>query len=112
MVINLDNIKYIFQIPLQWYKRVHNACFKTYGEDYVRIDATDDGTNIISLDTERLDETIEEKIDEKISELGDVKSVDGHTPDEDGNVSFGLEANKYVTTDEDGHLTTNDLSAV
>lgn len=112
MVINLDNIKYIFQIPLQWYKKVHNACFKSYGEDYVKIDATDDGTNIISLDTERLDETIEEKIDEKISELGEVKSVDGHTPDESGDVSFGLDANKYVITDSDGHLSTTDALSV
>ena len=40
---------------------------------------------------------------------GYAKSVDGHTPDATGAVSFGLTANKFVKTDASGHLsTTND----
>ena len=37
-----------------------------------------------------------------------VTSVDGHGPNEDGEVSFNLAGNKFVKTDSNGHLTTSD----
>jgi len=36
---------------------------------------------------------------------GSVNSVDGHSPDENGAVSFGLTSCRVVTTDSNGHLT-------
>ncbi len=35
---------------------------------------------------------------------GTVKSVDGHSPDSDGAVSFGLASGRIVMTDSSGHL--------
>ena len=35
-----------------------------------------------------------------------VQTVDGHSPDGNGAVSFGLAASKWVKTDSSGHLTT------
>ena len=45
--------------------------------------------------------------------LGYVKSVDGHTPNGNGAVSFGLTANKWLKSDANGHIvTTNDTPAI
>ena len=43
---------------------------------------------------------------------GVVKSVDGHNPDNNGAVSFGLTVSKFVKTDSNGHLTTTNDNVI
>lgn len=101
-LVNLDNIKYIFQIPLEWFQRVHNASFNSYGEDFIVVTNEDSGINKIGID----EQDFAAKVEQYAS--GKVKTVDGHEPDDNGNVSFDLDANKVVVTDDAGHLTTTD----
>lgn len=101
--VNLGNIKYIFQIPLDWFKRAHNACFNSFGEDFIVVDHQDDGTNKIGINEQDFASKVEQYAG------GKVKTVDGHEPDESGDVSFGLVTNKVVVTDGAGHLTTTDV---
>ncbi len=30
-----DNIKYIFQIPLAWFKKIHDRVFNAYGTNFI-----------------------------------------------------------------------------
>ena len=47
MTFNWDNIKYLFQIPVEWFKAVHNRIFKAYGTNFIIVkDGSDDGMNI------------------------------------------------------------------
>ena len=37
MNINWDDIQYIFQLPLQWFKTISNKVFKAYGTNFLTI---------------------------------------------------------------------------
>lgn len=99
MSINWDGIKYFFQIPLEWFRKINNRVFNAYGANFITVNEGTYGGMEIGVDADAF-----------VEQMGDVvKSVDGHSPDSDGAVSFNLNADKYVKTDANGNLaTTND----
>lgn len=102
MIVNLDSIKYIFQIPLEWYKKAHNACFKSFGEEFIVVTPQDNGANKIGIDEPSFAAAVEKYAQ------GKVKTVDGHEPDDDGDIDFNLESEKWLKADEDGHISYSD----
>lgn len=55
----LDNIKYIFQIPLVWFRRVAAFCFKSYGGNLIKITRDKDGAAAFDVDEEELKGAVE-----------------------------------------------------
>lgn len=41
--MNWDTIRYIFQIPLGWYKSIHDKVFNAYGTNFIKVRDGDDG---------------------------------------------------------------------
>ena len=103
--MNWDSIKYIFQIPLSWFKSIHNRVFKSYGTDFLTVKEGQYGGLEIGVNNEQFDSRVA-SIASTVTPSNVVKSVDGHNPDNNGAVSFGLTGSKYVKTDSNGHLTT------
>ena len=52
--MNLEGIRYIFQIPLAWFKRVGAFVFNTYGGNLIQIDRNLDGSAQIYVDPDEL----------------------------------------------------------
>lgn len=52
--MNLDGIKYIFQIPLVWFKRVGEFVFRSYGGNLVQIRRDRNGAAEIFVDPDEL----------------------------------------------------------
>ena len=50
MTINWDNIKYLFQLPLEWFKSIHNKVFKAYGTNFIVVRDGDNGAMKIDID--------------------------------------------------------------
>ena len=48
MTFNWDNIKYLFQIPVEWFRVIHNKVFKAYGTNFIEVkeDDSDGGLHI------------------------------------------------------------------
>lgn len=118
-MVNFDSIKYLFEIPLGWYRKVHRACFESIGVDMVEIRPTPSGANEIGINMDDFTEAVKrvskvksvdgiEPNDEGDVELGAVREVDGAEPDEDGVVDFGLNGSEWMKTTADGHIGTTD----
>ncbi len=43
MIVAWDNIKYLFQIPLGWFKAISNRVFKAYGTNFIVVKEGADG---------------------------------------------------------------------
>ena len=86
--INWDNIKYLFQIPVDWFVGISKKVYNAYGTNFIVVrDGDEDGMHI------DVDETLfEAAVKQYVPDY--VKSVDGILPDEDGNV----ELSGYVKT--------------
>lgn len=111
--MNWNNIRYIFQIPLSWFKKVHDLIFKSYGTDFIKLKEGEYGGLEIGIDNEQFDNRVSAIASSVTPSLsGVVTSVDGHSPDNNGAVSFGLTASKYVKTDSNGHLTTTNDNVI
>ena len=78
--MNWDTIKYIFQIPLGWYKSIHDKVFNAYGTNFIKVRDGDDGAMQIDVDEATFNEAVMRVAG------GGVRSVDGITPDPDGNI--------------------------
>lgn len=76
------SVKYIFQVPLEWFKSIHRRVFNAYGSNFIKVKEGYYGGMEIGLDTDELDEYINGK-------TGSVSSVDGVGPDANGNVELG-----------------------
>ncbi len=50
----LDNIKYVFQIPLAWFRAVNAFCFGSYGGNLIRITRGKDGAASFDVDENEL----------------------------------------------------------
>ena len=50
----LDNIKYVFQIPLAWFRAVNAFCFGSYGGNLIRITRGKDGAAAFDVDENEL----------------------------------------------------------
>ena len=79
-MLNWDTIQYIFQIPLRWYRYIHNCCFKSYGGNLIQITDQGDGTKEISVP--------QEEFEAAVKSLAKVKTVDLIEPNDDGDVDF------------------------
>lgn len=109
-MINWENINYIFQIPLSWYKKIHDKVCNAYGENFIRVKQDGENGGIkIGIDEDNFSQAVLE-IAGGGSGGGTVKSVDDIPPDANGNVP--LDAVKSVDGVEpttDGNV---DLGAV
>lgn len=85
--MNWDSIKYIFQIPVEWYRKIHNRVFNAYGTNFLTVREGFYGGTEIGIDSDGFAAEVQ-----RVS--GTVKSVDDVEPDEDGNVELNA-----VTTD-------------
>lgn len=84
MEINWDAIKYIFQIPKEWYSYIHRKIHNAYGTLFIRVMDGEYGGMKIDIDKQLFKEAVED-----VAGLDEyVKSVNNVTPDENGNVSL------------------------
>lgn len=81
MTFNWDNIKYLFQVPLGWFKAVHDYLFGAYGTNFIVVKQDQDGAMQIDVDQDAFAQAVS-----NIAGDGTVKSVDGIYPDLSGNV--------------------------
>lgn len=57
----LNNIKYVFQIPLEWFRRVEAFCFNSYGGNLIRITYLKDGSAAFDVDEKELAQYVPSK---------------------------------------------------
>lgn len=96
MEINWDSIKYIFQIPREWYSYIHRKIHNAYGTLFIRVMDGEYGGMKIDIDRAIFKEAVEDAVDLD----GYVKSVNNIEPDENGNVDLDenfLEASDITT---------------
>lgn len=96
MEINWDSIKYIFQVPKDWYSYIHRKIHNAYGTLFIRVMDGEYGGMKIDIDRGLFKEAVEDAVDLD----GYVKSVNNIEPDENGNVDLDenfLEASDITT---------------
>ena len=79
-MINWENIKYLFQIPLEWFKSISDKVFKAYGNNFIVVKDGDYGAMEIDVDPDAFSNAVLE-VTGGGSGGGTVKSVDGLAPD-------------------------------
>ena len=102
MEINWDAIKYIFQIPKEWYSYIHKKIHNAYGTLFIRVMDGEYGGMKIDIDKQLFKEAVED-----VAGLNEyVKSVDNITPDENGNVKLEGYVKKVsdIEPDENGNV--------
>ena len=82
MNISWDNIKYLFQIPLEWFRKISNRVFNAYGSNFINVTEGYYGGLEIGIDIPEFADTVNSCLS------GYVKSVDSITPDANGNVEL------------------------
>lgn len=104
--MNWENIKYIFQIPLAWYYKIHNKVFNAYGTNFIVVKDGDDDAMQIDVDEDSFKQAVHNAIDLS----GVVQSVDGILPDVSGNVSLSgyVKTIDGISADEDGNIDLSD----
>lgn len=93
MEMNWDYIKYIFQIPRDWFRYIHRKIHNAYGTLFIRVLDGEYGGMKIDIDKQVFKETVEDAIDLDSY----VKTVNDIGPDENGNVD--LDANFLEASD-------------
>lgn len=102
MEINWDAIKYIFQIPKEWYSYIHRKIHNAYGTLFIRVMDGEYGGMKIDIDKQLFKEAVED-----VAGLNEyVKSVDDITPDENGNVKLEgyVKSVSDIKPDENGNV--------
>ena len=102
MEINWDSIKYIFQIPRDWYRYIHRKINNAYGTLFIRVMDGEYGGMKIDIDKTLFKEAVED-----VAGLNEyVKSVDDITPDENGNVKLEgyVKSVSDIKPDENGNV--------
>lgn len=61
--MNWENIKYIFQIPLAWYYKIHNKVFNAYGTNFIVVKDGDDDAMQIDVDEDSFKQAVHNAID-------------------------------------------------
>ena len=102
MEINWDAIKYIFQIPKDWYRYIHRKIHNAYGTLFIRVMDGEYGGMKIDIDKQAFKDAVEEAVDLN----GYVKSVDDINPDENGNVKLDgyVKSVSDIKPDENGNV--------
>ena len=100
MSFDWEKVKYIFQIPLEWFKSIHRRVFNAYGSNFIVVKEGQYGGMEIGLDTEALKDDIDL--------TGVVRSIDNTAPDGNGNIDLnGLGVVKKVNSvspDQNGNV--------
>ena len=94
--MNFDNVKYLFQLPLEWFKGINDRVYKMFGTNFLTVREDQDGGTELGVDEEAFAQMVQQYAPQG---GGDVKSVDGVLPDANGDVNFGLAASKWMKTD-------------
>lgn len=83
-MIDFEKIQYIFQIPLEWYRRISKKVFDAYGTNFIRVKEGEDGAMQIDVDEDSFNAAVQ------ASGVGGgtVRSVDNIPPDNQGNVQL------------------------
>ena len=81
--MNWDSIKYIFQIPLSWFKKIHHRVFNAYGSNFLIVRDGQYGGMEIAIDSDGFDSAVGRL------GYGKVKTVNDESPDANGNVDLG-----------------------
>lgn len=79
-----DGIKYIFQIPISWYRKIHNMVFHAYGTNFLTVREGYYGGMEVGIDSDGFAAEVNRAVDLS----GYVKTVDGQKPDLNGNVQL------------------------
>ena len=99
MSFNWDNIKYLFQIPLSWFKSIHDRVFGMYGTNFILVKADENGATQIKVDEDSFIQAV------KSIATGSVTSVDDVSPDQNGNVQLGaIRTINDDGPDQDGNI--------
>lgn len=102
MELNWNSIKYIFQIPKEWYSYIHRKIHNAYGTLFIRVMDGEYGGMKIDIDPTLFKEAVED-----VAGLNEyVKSVDDITPDENGNVKLEgyVKSVSDIEPDENGNV--------
>lgn len=95
-----SSIKYIFQIPVSWYEKIHDRVFNAYGVNFIRVKDGDwYGGMEIGVDEDAFQQAVDRSLE------GVVRTVNNTAPDGNGNVDVGTV--KYVNNtapDENGNV--------
>ena len=67
MEINWDAIKYIFQIPKEWYRYVHRKIHNAYGTLFIRVMDGEYGGMKIDIDKQAFKAAVDEAVDLDVS---------------------------------------------
>ena len=73
--MNLDGIKYIFQIPLAWFRQVGAFVFNSYGGNLVQIRRNVDGSAEFFVDPNELKQKAQEGLAEKFVTLDTAQTI-------------------------------------
>lgn len=95
MKIDWDNIAYFFQIPKKWFQDLQDKVYKSYGENFIRVDVNNgrEGGLEIGIDRDMFEAEVKD-----IAGGGNVKSVDNVQPDDKGNINLGALTASDITT--------------
>jgi len=83
-------IRYIFQIPLNWYRKIHDMVFHAYGTNFLTVREGYYGGMEIGVDSDGFAAEVRRAVDLS----GYVQTIDGEGPDISGNVDL---SGTYVT---------------
>ncbi len=105
MSMNWDDIKYLFQLPLEWFKAIHKKVFNAYGTNFIKVRDGSNGAMQIDIDQDAFSQQVLE-ITGGGSGGGTVKAVDGIAPNANGNVTLGAirSVNHNFYPDADGNI--------
>lgn len=63
MELNWDNIKYLFQIPINWFKSISDRVFKAYGSNFIKVKEGYYGGTEIGIDQAAFNEAVKNVTD-------------------------------------------------
>ena len=73
--MNLDGIKYIFQIPLAWFKRVGEFVFHSYGGNLIQIRRDRNGAAEIGVDPDEFRDRVNEVVEGDFVTIGTDQTI-------------------------------------
>ena len=102
-MVNWGTIKYIFEIPKQWFQTISNRVFNSYGTNFITVKDGYFGGLEVGVDVDQFNNQVKLAIGDKI-----VSSVDGVSPDQSGNVDLNaVRSINNLKPDDEGNLNIN-----
>ena len=85
MNFSFDKVKYLFQIPLEWFKNIHERIFNAYGTNFITVKQGYYNGLEVGIDEETFSSAVNEVINIPALPTSIVTSVNG----ENGDVNLG-----------------------